>query len=168
MNIKTIILCGGLGTRLSEETILKPKPMVEIGGKPILWHIMKFYSSFGINDFIICCGHKGYLLKEYFVNYYFMLKSKKEQKISRRGMLPLLGSGLLIPFLGFGKTEDAIDTTTAEDEEYKFLLKPDGTTVKVKASAISKYKINTYQRAIQFYMSLLRLIFSIFPQHLHK
>jgi glucose-1-phosphate cytidylyltransferase len=68
--MKTIILCGGLGTRLSEETHLKPKPMVEIGGKPILWHIMKFYSSFGINDFIICCGYKGYLIKEYFVNYY--------------------------------------------------------------------------------------------------
>ena len=70
MKIKTIILCGGLGTRLSEETHLKPKPMVEIGGKPIIWHIMKMYSTHGINDFIICCGYKGYVIKEYFANYF--------------------------------------------------------------------------------------------------
>lgn len=68
--MKVVILAGGLGTRLSEETDLKPKPMVEIGGKPILWHIMKIYSSCGFNDFIICCGYKGYLIKEYFANYY--------------------------------------------------------------------------------------------------
>lgn len=68
--MKAVILAGGLGTRLSEETITKPKPMVELGGKPILWHIMKIYSSHGINDFIICCGYKGYLIKEYFANYY--------------------------------------------------------------------------------------------------
>lgn len=67
--MKAVILAGGLGTRLSEETGLKPKPMVEIGGKPILWHIMKMYASFGINDFIICCGYKGYIIKEYFANY---------------------------------------------------------------------------------------------------
>jgi len=67
--MKAVILAGGLGTRLSEETILKPKPMVEIGGKPILWHIMKIYSFYGINDFIICLGYKGYLIKEYFSNY---------------------------------------------------------------------------------------------------
>lgn len=67
--MKAVILAGGLGTRLSEETISKPKPMVEIGGKPILWHIMKTYSHYGINDFIICCGYKGYLIKEYFANY---------------------------------------------------------------------------------------------------
>ena len=67
--MKAIILAGGLGTRLTEETILKPKPMIEIGGKPILWHIMKIYSSHGVNDFIICCGYKGYLIKEYFNNY---------------------------------------------------------------------------------------------------
>ena len=66
--MKAVILAGGLGTRLSEETHLKPKPMVEIGGKPILWHIMKMYSSHGINDFIICCGYKGYIIKEYFDN----------------------------------------------------------------------------------------------------
>ena len=65
-----IILAGGMGTRLSEETVIKPKPMVEIGGHPILWHIMKIYSSFGINDFIICLGYKGYMIKEYFANYY--------------------------------------------------------------------------------------------------
>mgnify|MGYP003330150929 CR=1 FL=1 len=68
--MKAVILAGGLGTRLSEETNLKPKPMVEIGGKPILWHIMKMYSSHGINDFIICCGYKGYVIKEYFANYF--------------------------------------------------------------------------------------------------
>lgn len=67
--MKAVILAGGLGTRLSEETSLKPKPMVEIGGKPILWHILKIYSSHGINDFIICCGYKGYFIKEYFDNY---------------------------------------------------------------------------------------------------
>jgi glucose-1-phosphate cytidylyltransferase len=68
--MKAVILAGGLGTRLSEETVSKPKPMVEIGGKPILWHIMKTYSNYGINDFIICCGYKGYVIKEYFANYF--------------------------------------------------------------------------------------------------
>ena len=68
--MKAVILAGGLGTRLSEETDLKPKPMVEIGQKPILWHIMKIYSSHGVNDFIICCGYKGYMIKEYFANYF--------------------------------------------------------------------------------------------------
>ena len=68
--MKAVILAGGLGTRLSEETTVKPKPMVEIGGRPILWHIMKIYSASGINDFIICCGYKGYLIKEYFANYF--------------------------------------------------------------------------------------------------
>ena len=68
--MKAVILAGGLGTRLSEETDLKPKPMVEIGGKPILWHIMKMYSHYEINDFIICCGYKGYVIKEYFKNYF--------------------------------------------------------------------------------------------------
>jgi len=68
--VKAIILAGGLGTRISEETSTRPKPMVEIGGKPILWHIMKSYSAHGINDFIICCGYKGYVIKEYFANYF--------------------------------------------------------------------------------------------------
>ena len=68
--MKAVILAGGLGTRLSEETVSKPKPMVEIGGKPILWHIMKTYSHHGITDFIICCGYKGYVIKEYFQNYF--------------------------------------------------------------------------------------------------
>ena len=68
--MQAVILAGGLGTRLSEETYNKPKPMVEIGGKPILWHILKIYSFYGINDFIICCGYKGYLIKEYFANYF--------------------------------------------------------------------------------------------------
>lgn len=68
--MRAVILAGGLGTRLSEETTLRPKPMVEIGGKPILWHIMKMYSYHGVNDFIICCGYKGFLIKEYFANYF--------------------------------------------------------------------------------------------------
>jgi glucose-1-phosphate cytidylyltransferase len=68
--MKAVILAGGLGTRLSEETSTRPKPMVEIGGKPILWHIMKMYSHHGINDFVVCCGYKGYVIKEYFANYF--------------------------------------------------------------------------------------------------
>jgi glucose-1-phosphate cytidylyltransferase len=68
--MKAVILAGGLGTRISEETHLKPKPMVEIGGKPILWHILKIYSANGINEFVICCGYKGYVIKEYFANYF--------------------------------------------------------------------------------------------------
>lgn len=68
--MKAVILAGGLGTRISEETHLKPKPMIEIGGKPILWHIMKMYSSHNVNDFVICCGYKGYVIKEYFANYF--------------------------------------------------------------------------------------------------
>jgi glucose-1-phosphate cytidylyltransferase len=68
--MKAVILAGGLGTRLSEETSLRPKPMVEIGGRPILWHIMKMYSQHGVNDFVICCGYKGYVIKEYFANYF--------------------------------------------------------------------------------------------------
>jgi len=68
--MKAVILAGGLGTRLSEETVVRPKPMVEIGGRPILWHILKIYSQHGVNDFIICCGYKGYLIKEYFANYF--------------------------------------------------------------------------------------------------
>ena len=68
--MKVVILAGGLGTRIMEESILKPKPMIEIGGMPILWHIMKIYSNYGINEFIVCCGYKGYLIKEYFANYF--------------------------------------------------------------------------------------------------
>lgn len=67
--MKVVILAGGLGSRISEESIVKPKPLIEIGGKPIIWHIMKHYSHYGLNDFVICCGYKGYLIKEYFVNY---------------------------------------------------------------------------------------------------
>lgn len=68
--MKAVILAGGFGTRISEETISKPKPMIEIGGKPILWHIMKTYSYYGVNEFVICCGYKGYVIKEYFANYF--------------------------------------------------------------------------------------------------
>jgi len=89
--MKAVILAGGLGTRLSEETALRPKPMVEIGGKPILWHIMKMYSAHGIHDFIICCGYKGYVIKEYFANYFlhmsdvtFDMKHNKMEVHSKR------------------------------------------------------------------------------------
>jgi len=68
--MKAVILAGGLGTRLAEETAVRPKPMVEIGGRPILWHILKIYSTYGINDFVICAGYKGYMIKEYFANYF--------------------------------------------------------------------------------------------------
>ena len=71
--MKVILLAGGLGTRISEETDIKPKPMIEIGGKPILWHLMKIYAAHGLNDFIICCGYKGYVIKEYFLNYFYHL-----------------------------------------------------------------------------------------------
>jgi glucose-1-phosphate cytidylyltransferase len=92
--MKAVILAGGLGTRLSEETDLKPKPMVEIGSKPILWHIMKIYSSYGVNDFIICLGYKGYVIKEYFSNYFlhqsdvtFCLKNN-EMKVHQNNAEP--------------------------------------------------------------------------------
>ena len=71
--MKAVILAGGLGTRISEESSIRPKPMIEIGGKPILWHIMKIYSNHGIKDFIICAGYKGYMIKEYFFNYFNLL-----------------------------------------------------------------------------------------------
>jgi glucose-1-phosphate cytidylyltransferase len=92
--MKAVILAGGLGTRLSEETSVKPKPMVEIGGKPILWHIMKQYSAHGINDFIICCGYKGYVIKEYFANYFLHMSDvtfdmqDNEMKVHRKRAEP--------------------------------------------------------------------------------
>lgn len=82
--MKAVILAGGLGTRISEETILKPKPMIEIGGKPILWHIMKIYSAHGINDFVICCGYKGYVIKEYFANYFLHMSDVTFDMISNK------------------------------------------------------------------------------------
>ena len=83
--MKTVILAGGFGTRISEESAVRPKPMVEIGGKPVLWHIMKIYSAHGINDFIICCGYKGYMIKEYFANY-FLYKSDVTFDMKNNGM----------------------------------------------------------------------------------
>jgi glucose-1-phosphate cytidylyltransferase len=92
--VKAVILAGGFGTRISEESTIKPKPMVEIGGKPVLWHIMKIYSAHGINDFIICCGYKSYVIKEYFSNYYlhcsdvtFDLKNN-EMEVHNSGVEP--------------------------------------------------------------------------------
>jgi glucose-1-phosphate cytidylyltransferase len=85
MQMKAVILAGGLGTRISEETHLKPKPMIEIGGKPILWHIMKMYSAHGVNEFVICCGYKGYMIKEFFANY-FLHMSDVTFDMSNNGM----------------------------------------------------------------------------------
>lgn len=82
--MKAVILAGGLGTRISEETHLKPKPMIEIGGKPILWHIMKIYSSHGVNDFVICCGYKGYVIKEYFANYFLHMSDVTFDMVSNQ------------------------------------------------------------------------------------
>ena len=102
--VKAVILAGGLGTRISEETNLKPKPLIEIGGMPILWHIMKSYSSYGINDFVICCGYKGYIIKEYFANYFlhnsdvtFDIKNNKmevHQKSVEPWLVTLVDTGL--------------------------------------------------------------------------
>jgi glucose-1-phosphate cytidylyltransferase len=82
--MKAVILAGGLGTRISEETHLKPKPIIEIGGKPILWHIMKSYSAYGVNEFVICCGYKGYLIKEYFANYFLHMSDVTFDMVNNR------------------------------------------------------------------------------------
>ncbi len=92
--MKAVILAGGLGTRISEETHVKPKPMIEVGGKPILWHILKMYSAHGIHDFIICCGYKGYVIKEYFANYFLHMSdvtfdlSKNEMQVHQHKAEP--------------------------------------------------------------------------------
>ncbi len=92
--MKAVILAGGLGTRISEETHLRPKPMIEIGGRPILWHILKLYSSHGVNDFIICCGYKGYVIKEYFANYFLHMSdvtfdmSNNQMEVHQRNAEP--------------------------------------------------------------------------------
>jgi glucose-1-phosphate cytidylyltransferase len=82
--MKAVILAGGLGTRISEETHLKPKPMIEIGGNPILWHIMKMYSAHGVNEFVICCGYKGYIIKEYFANYFLHMSDVTFDMVNNR------------------------------------------------------------------------------------
>ena len=92
--MKAVILAGGLGTRISEESHLKPKPMIEIGGKPILWHVMKIYSHYGINDFVICLGYKGYVIKEYFANYFLHMSDvtfdmhSNEMKVHQKHVEP--------------------------------------------------------------------------------
>ena len=92
--MKVVILAGGLGTRISEETHLKPKPMIEIGGRPILWHIMKIYSAYGLHDFVICCGYKGYVIKEYFANYFLHMSdvtfdmSNNQMEVHQRNVEP--------------------------------------------------------------------------------
>jgi glucose-1-phosphate cytidylyltransferase len=92
--LKCVVLAGGLGTRISEETHLKPKPMIEIGGKPILWHIMKLYSAHGVNEFVICCGYRGYVIKEYFANYFLHMSdvtfnmANNEMQVHQRNAEP--------------------------------------------------------------------------------
>jgi glucose-1-phosphate cytidylyltransferase len=92
--MKAVILAGGLGTRLAEQTEVRPKPMVEIGGRPILWHLLKYYSSFGIDDFVICCGYRGYVIKEYFANYFLHMSdvtfdmAANEMKVHQRHAEP--------------------------------------------------------------------------------
>jgi glucose-1-phosphate cytidylyltransferase len=92
--VKAVILAGGLGTRISEETGSRPKPMVEIGGRPILWHILKIYSMHGIRDFVVCCGYKGYIIKEYFANYFLHMSdvtfdmSKNRMEVHQRNAEP--------------------------------------------------------------------------------
>ena len=92
--MKAIILAGGLGTRISEESHLKPKPMIEIGGRPVLWHIMKIYAAHGINEFVICCGYKGYVIKEYFANYFLHMSdvtldmSKNKMEVHQQNVEP--------------------------------------------------------------------------------
>ena len=102
--MKAVILAGGLGTRISEETLLKPKPLIEIGGMPILWHIMKLYSAYNVNEFIICCGYKGYMIKEYFANYFLHMsdvtfdimnnKMHVHQKFAEPWKVTLVDTGL--------------------------------------------------------------------------
>lgn len=93
-NLKAVLLAGGLGTRISEDTYTRPKPMIEIGGKPMLWHIMKIYSAHGINEFVICCGYKGYVIKEYFANYFLHMSdvtfdmSKNSIEVHQRNAEP--------------------------------------------------------------------------------
>ncbi|MCX7087926.1 MAG: glucose-1-phosphate cytidylyltransferase [Methylococcales bacterium] len=92
--MKVVILAGGLGTRISEESLIRPKPMIEIGGKPLLWHIMKTYSFHGINEFIVCCGYKGYIIKEYFANYFLHMSDvtfdmeKNQMQVHQRNAEP--------------------------------------------------------------------------------
>lgn len=92
--MKAVILAGGFGTRISEETAAKPKPMIEVGGKPVLWHIMKIYAAHGVNDFVICCGYKGYVIKEYFANYFLHMSdvtfdmSKNSMEVHQRNAEP--------------------------------------------------------------------------------
>jgi hypothetical protein len=117
--MKAVILAGGLGTRISEETHLKPKPMIEIGGRPILWHIMKMYSHHGVNDFVICCGFKGYVIKEYFANYFLHMSGvtfdmSNNSMHVHQGKAEPIALGILViylalifPYLGrFGKYGD--------------------------------------------------------------
>ncbi len=122
--MKCVILAGGLGTRISEETAARPKPMIEIGGRPILWHIMKIYSAHGIHDFVVCCGYKGYMIKEYFANYFLHMSdvtfdmSNNDMQIHKRNAEPwrvtlvdtgddTLTGGRLKRVKGFVESDDA-------------------------------------------------------------
>ena len=114
--MKAVILAGGVGSRLSEETHLRPKPMVEIGGRPILWHIMKIYAAHDITDFVVCLGYKGYVIKEYFAN--FFIHGLPEPVVAVGGELPLSRQPLQRLSLPRGLvTGDVVDDRRVEDEE---------------------------------------------------
>lgn len=150
--MKAVILAGGLGTRISEESHLKPKPMIEIGGKPILWHIMKTYSHHGINDFIICCGYKGYVIKEYFANYFLHMSDvtfdmqKNEMQIHSNQSEPwkvtLVDTGI---DSGTGGRLKIIEPYLKEDEHFCFTYGDGVTDANIKA--IIEHHINSKQLA---------------------
>jgi len=147
--MKAVILAGGLGTRISEESHLKPKPMIEIGGKPILWHIMKTYSHHGINDFIICCGYKGYVIKEYFANYFLHMSDvtfdmqKNEMEIHSNHSEPwrvtLVDTGL---DTGTGGRLKQIERYLSDEDEHFCFTYGDGVTDANIQEIISHHKLS--------------------------
>ena len=157
--MKAVILAGGKGTRISEESQLRPKPMIEIGGKPILWHIMKLYSYYGVNEFVICCGYKGQMIKEYFIHYYvnqsdstFILKDKKaivHEVFAEPWRVTLANTGLNTLTAGrILKIRDYI----GEDEEF-FLTYGDGVS-DVDISALLEFHHKTIDKHLNLHLHL--------------
>ena len=123
--MKAVILAGGLGTRISEETAVRPKPMIEIGGRPVLWHILKIYSHYGINDFIICLGYKGYLIKEYFANYFLHMSDVTLRSMmtwcepSQHGETKRVPNGNFHRLLGAGNWPTSTVPSEAEPRDWR-------------------------------------------------